>query len=207
MVKMDKAILSAVAATLLSASPALAATTVSGDTYFVAQFEGMDCPVQGGPSGGFNNCWATTNGVSATPPTNPNASLVVAKFEADGGFEKNPVWTTFTESDVTITKTGNTLNFTYNMGAGDPVLKYITIKQAQDDYGLYYNSAGFASGTTYTFDLSRYNPDGWSHLTVYDSVATAVPEPGTWAMMLLGFGAIGFAMRRRRREGALLQMA
>lgn len=26
----------------------------------------------------------------------------------------------------------------------------------------------------------------------------AVPEPGTWAMMLLGFGAIGFSMRRRR---------
>jgi hypothetical protein len=25
-----------------------------------------------------------------------------------------------------------------------------------------------------------------------------VPEPGTWAMMLLGFGAIGIAMRRRR---------
>ncbi len=31
----------------------------------------------------------------------------------------------------------------------------------------------------------------------------AVPEPGTWAMMLLGFGAIGFAMRRRKAaEGA-----
>jgi hypothetical protein len=26
----------------------------------------------------------------------------------------------------------------------------------------------------------------------------AVPEPATWAMMLLGFGAVGFAMRRRR---------
>ena len=26
----------------------------------------------------------------------------------------------------------------------------------------------------------------------------AIPEPGTWAMMLLGFGAVGFAMRRRR---------
>lgn len=26
----------------------------------------------------------------------------------------------------------------------------------------------------------------------------AVPEPGTWAMMLVGFGAIGFVMRRRR---------
>ena len=27
---------------------------------------------------------------------------------------------------------------------------------------------------------------------------TAVPEPATWGMMLLGFGAVGFAMRRRR---------
>lgn len=30
-------------------------------------------------------------------------------------------------------------------------------------------------------------------------VATGVPEPGTWATMLLGFGAIGFAARRRRK--------
>jgi hypothetical protein len=27
----------------------------------------------------------------------------------------------------------------------------------------------------------------------------AVPEPSTWAMMLLGFGAVGFAMRRRKK--------
>lgn len=32
-----------------------------------------------------------------------------------------------------------------------------------------------------------------------------VPEPGTWAMMLLGFGGIGYAMRRRRKP--LLQIA
>ena len=31
----------------------------------------------------------------------------------------------------------------------------------------------------------------------------AVPEPATWALMLLGFGAIGFGMRRRREMGAL----
>jgi hypothetical protein len=30
------------------------------------------------------------------------------------------------------------------------------------------------------------------------SLSAAVPEPATWAMMLLGFGAIGFALRRRR---------
>jgi PEP-CTERM motif len=34
----------------------------------------------------------------------------------------------------------------------------------------------------------------------------AVPEPSTWAMMLLGFGAIGFASRRRRQP-VLAQIA
>ncbi len=32
----------------------------------------------------------------------------------------------------------------------------------------------------------------------------AVPEPATWAMMLIGFGGIGAAMRRRRRTIARL---
>lgn len=27
----------------------------------------------------------------------------------------------------------------------------------------------------------------------------AVPEPATWAMMIIGFGFTGFAMRRQRR--------
>ena len=34
-------------------------------------------------------------------------------------------------------------------------------------------------------------------------VAGAVPEPATWAMMLAGFGVVGFAMRRRRPDLAL----
>jgi hypothetical protein len=33
---------------------------------------------------------------------------------------------------------------------------------------------------------------------------SVVPEPSTWAMMLMGFGAAGFAMRRRRRAGSLI---
>ncbi len=31
------------------------------------------------------------------------------------------------------------------------------------------------------------------------AMAAAVPEPGTWGLMLLGFGAVGYSMRRRRR--------
>lgn len=35
----------------------------------------------------------------------------------------------------------------------------------------------------------------------------AIPEPGTWAMMLIGFGAIGAAMRRAKRAQAKLRTA
>jgi len=47
--------------------------------------------------------------------------------------------------------------------------------------------------------------NGWSQWGTWISdvvlapVGTAVPEPGTWAMMLLGFGLVGVATRRRAR--------
>ena len=39
------------------------------------------------------------------------------------------------------------------------------------------------------------------------AAVTAVPEPSTWALMLLGFGGMGVAMRRTRRQTMLQQMA
>jgi PEP-CTERM motif len=33
----------------------------------------------------------------------------------------------------------------------------------------------------------------------FDNIAAAVPEPGTWAMMIIGLGAIGFMLRGNRR--------
>lgn len=46
------------------------------------------------------------------------------------------------------------------------------------------------------------NPPG--ELTILKQVrilpgASVVPEPATWGMMLMGFGAVGYAMRRRRK--------
>jgi hypothetical protein len=38
------------------------------------------------------------------------------------------------------------------------------------------------------------------------SVASAVPEPSTWAMMILGFVGVGFLAYRRRGQGQALRL-
>ena len=65
--------------------------------------------------------------------------------------------------------------------------------------GLYYLRVGsccVSPGTgDYQLNVSLQSPG-----------APAVPEPSTWAMMLLGFGAAGYAMRRRAPR-KLMQIA
>ena len=41
----------------------------------------------------------------------------------------------------------------------------------------------------------------------FDASDGAVPEPSTWAMMLLGFGAVGYGMRRRKVAAGLVRLA
>jgi PEP-CTERM motif len=57
----------------------------------------------------------------------------------------------------------------------------------------------FLEAGSYTFHLSgtRGAESSFSGTLNY-AAAPAVPEPATWAMMLLGFGAVGWQMRRRR---------
>ena len=53
--------------------------------------------------------------------------------------------------------------------------------------------------------IARGTPDGVPPFSLLDGVSltSAVPEPATWAMMVLGFGVIGGAMRRGGRRSAL----
>lgn len=43
--------------------------------------------------------------------------------------------------------------------------------------------------------------------SVTSDVTGAVPEPATWAMMLVGFGVAGYAMRRRQKVAATVRFA
>lgn len=67
------------------------------------------------------------------------------------------------------------------------------------------------SAGLYNFTMSYgecCGPPARLAFTVNGQPVGGVPEPATWAMMLIGFGAIGVTMRRRRRHGeALPQIA
>ena len=47
-------------------------------------------------------------------------------------------------------------------------------------------------------------PNGSSHgyIVEYQAVSNGVPEPATWALMILGFGSAGMALRSQRRLSA-----
>ena len=77
----------------------------------------------------------------------------------------------------------------------------VSFTSAGGDTGnLYYSSRG-----TYAVFKPVTNASGDSDTAIFDVTASftplgagAVPEPGVWAFMVLGFGALGGALRRRR---------
>jgi PEP-CTERM motif len=75
---------------------------------------------------------------------------------------------------------------------------------------LSYSGTAFQNGTnTLVFNV-RNGPGGSSNPVALQAdldMLSAVPEPGTWMLMLLGFAAIGFAMRSRAKTQVRFQFA
>lgn len=94
----------------------------------------------------------------------------------------------------------NLLNFTSSSGAPGTV--------GTDPFGIFLgpNQISGSSVTEFYFgydDQITNIDDNHDDFIIKAVITPAVPEPGTWAMMLIGFGAVGGAMRsaRRRRMG------
>ncbi|GAA4000751.1 hypothetical protein GCM10022211_09130 [Sphingomonas humi] len=77
-----------------------------------------------------------------------------------------------------------------------------------DTFGFANNTINIGAGT-YTLNIQGTpgSQNGSFGGSVAFSQTAAVPEPGTWALMLIGFGAVGFSMRRRRATAAHLYQA
>lgn len=93
-------------------------------------------------------------------------------------------------------------NLTLNFNDGSSQTVAIT------NYGSgvqFFGASGFSNAIT-GFTLNAGNDIVGVDDIRFASVS-GVPEPTTWAMMLIGFGAIGATMRRRRRVTAVAQLA
>lgn len=69
----------------------------------------------------------------------------------------------------------------------------------QFSFGLVTRDSGIGARiTTDRFRLSAIDGDNYFAVSEFQAFA-AVPEPATWAMLILGMGVVGGAMRRRTR--------
>jgi len=156
----------------------------------------------GGPTVEFtsDNGLLDTNTGAATIFRSDDGILTQLTFTLLGGAaftaaEFNLLTGSDSTIDITLTALGGGTNtFSVNNPTGSNVFDIIA------GSGEAYTSASFSTtgGGFNTFKQLRL---------VLGQATPPVPEPATWAMMLLGFGGIGMAMRRRRRSSALMQIA
>ena len=131
-------------------------------------------------------------------------ALVALGYTGDGSFG--------TDDKIDLPNGANTLDF-------GQIMSGVTI------IGIHYGGAGDSGGEATSFfkllvpdgttsitisdrNLGGANSLGLSNSVLFSTGGPSVPEPATWAMMLVGFGGIGMAMRRgRKQSGRLLQIA
>lgn len=189
------------------ASPASAAVTVRAGAGFVQPSENVltNTSMTGTTVIGTTNqtntaVSVTSNETISTSSSNGQASFTAADGTLDIGSILLTNGGTFTSAEfnlfnasanttsVAITVNGVTQNF--NIGNGQ---NFFGIQATGGDT---ISSISFNTNGSGVQDLRQVRLGG---------VAAAVPEPGTWALMLLGFGAVGVSMRRRRRTTHLPQ--
>lgn len=101
-------------------------------------------------------------------------------------------------------------NYTKVETNGGTVLNFGTPLFGNTIIGIHFGNGSSVGNSTGFFQFNFTQPTNSINLGItaasdavlYTTVPSAVPEPATWAMMLLGFAAIGMAMRRRPTRSA-----
>ncbi|MES2904417.1 MAG: FxDxF family PEP-CTERM protein [Pseudomonadota bacterium] len=110
----------------------------------------------------------------------------------------------------TATTESNDTDFLSVFLSGTGLVGNVLIPQLSGDPTEIRSLAGLGIGAG-NFTLTVQGTPGTENGSFGGSVAfvaqSAVPEPSTWAMMLFGFGAMGVAIRRRKRGSSMMQMA
>lgn len=80
---------------------------------------------------------------------------------------------------------------------------YLGFQAITDSFDVYLGSASLFKGAAESYDFGaawRKNYEGYKGVAV--SLSGSVPEPATWALLIVGFGMTGVALRRRRPASA-----
>ncbi len=186
----------AIAASLAISSPAAAQVACQNTDITVPGGSVIDCS-------GF----ALGNLTNGAPANNAQLTSLLLELGFVYTGDSNGIEQVFSNSNplinFTTLLTGNTIiGVHYGNGTGSPGRPAGSAGNGDgDDTAFYLLNAG-AGVDTFTLNFNSS-----STVTLFQTGVTSVPEPASWAMMLMGFGAIGVSLRRRRRGNTLLQAA
>lgn len=151
----------------------------------------------------------TTGNVTATFER-ADADLASSLFLVgrDGAIFQNKVSTIGTMVDLGSFAAGTELVFRLDVPRSDffgPAASYYTGPSGRNPDRTAHAAVSMANGRTYVGfeDLNAFRSDCDYNDLVFsftNTATAAVPEPATWAAMLLGFGLVGAGMRSRRRS-------
>jgi len=223
MMKNSLALALSLTAITLPATSAMAATTVDIKTGTPAE-TGLNWLINGAAAVTPSNIHA--NWYSGGAPAGQNGNVDGARWitpNADGTLNQ-PVGTVTYSTIFTLSQIATAATLTGNFWSDNRVTQILL-----NGIAIYNNGSSasqFGGGTGVPLNISTNLLAGantLSFLVQNDSgtggpgsnpaglrvsaVFSAVPEPGTWMLMLLGFGAVGFSMRRRQKTQVRFQFA
>jgi hypothetical protein len=107
----------------------------------------------------------------------------------------------FPSSLITVTNIGTGQTFSYNpfFAGNDNYTAIADTAQNSEQLGFFVPAISFTPNVNSTYRVNLTS--GSDSLSVDARLgAGAVPEPATWAMMIVGFGIVGFGLRTRRKQ-------
>ncbi len=190
------------AAVVISDVSILVPNTTAG--VYINLVTGLTAATPGAVPGWDINPWGTsTLNFWANNPASPSSGIVVT---GPGGRPVDLAAGTIIDASSFFARTpGNATEF---LTGGNHIFGFSFFNESTSmlNYG-YARITTTASSNGRPATISQLVYENTGAALRVGSVAGAVPEPATWAMMLLGFGAIGFSMRGRAKVSKMVRIA